>query len=409
MLVGAGLESVDLLGSEGQLGAVEVEDVLVGSQVGADLVVDGGLDIQDASFIGGGQAGLAQNLVAADIQAISLAQISGAQVGAGEVGSGLADGELDLAGGGRSLAIDDGAVGGDGNSGVDAVNAEILLHHGDDLSRHGAQAGGGGQHAGVRHSGHILVGQSVHRVGEHDGDPLTGSIAHGGIVIAAQQADDGSVGQDVLVPVGAGVAADFGRIADGGQQHLGDLSGGDGIVGTELAIAVALDQLGHAGVVDVALGPVAGHVGEQIAVLVVDALVVIAVVGDDIDHLGNLGTGDEPVGVEIALVVALHDVQDADQFDGFFALGVDVRSILILGLSISAGENRQCEDHRQSQRQREQFLQSAHGLFLLIFFGSGSSFPLLRTCFRKVPDLPYPAIIIIAPQKKVNRFAPNVT
>ena len=238
----------------------------------------------------------------------------------------------------------------------------ILLAQGDDLVT--LDGGALVQQTVAGDGDHGLVGVGVgQRVSEHDRDPLTGSIADGGVVVVVQQANDGSVRQDVLVPVGAGVAASLGIVADSGQQHLGSGSGGHGIVGTKGAVTAALDQLGHTAVVDVTGIPGgSGNVGEDLRVLIGDSLIILAVVLDDIDHLSDFGTGDGVIGTEVALSVALHDVQSVQQLNGVLAILVDAGGILV-GISlVGASKGRDGEDHRQSQGQRENFFQSAHGL-----------------------------------------------
>ena len=73
----------------------------------------------------------------------------------------------------------------------------------------------------------------------------------------------------------------------------------------------------------------------------------------------HFGAGDGGFGIELAVVVALHDIQAIQQFDSFLAVFVDAGGVLISGASVaSKGGDR--EDHRQSQSECEQFLKSAH-------------------------------------------------
>ena len=240
------------------------------------------------------------------------------------------------------------------------VQLVILIAELDELV--GASNSAGTEDAVVAGGQDGIKGVSIQQsVGEHDGDPLTGSSAVDVGLVAAQQANDGSIAQDILGPVGAHILTVSGIVADGGQQHLGRFSGLDGVGGIELAFA-AVDQAQSGQVVDVAGIPGgSGDISEQIRNSVGGSLVVVALVQDDIDHLGNFGTGDGGVGVEVTLLVTGHDVERIQQLNRLRGVLIDGSGILI-GVRSVASENRHGEDHGQSQAQREDLFESAHGL-----------------------------------------------
>ena len=229
----------------------------------------------------------------------------------------------------------------------------------------GAHVGDTGVITGGQQTGecgnHVPIGQSIEQhILQHDGDPLAGSGAGGVGLVAFQQTNGGGIVQNVFGPLGANIAAGLGVVTDGGQQHFGGFGGGDAGIGIKLAVATAGDQLGGGTVIDITLGPVAGgHIVEELAALVGGSAVILAVVQDDVDDLGHLGTGNGLFGHKLVLFVTPHDPQGVHQFDSALAVFVDLAGIHI-GISGIVGKSGDRQNHCQSQGECDQFLDLAH-------------------------------------------------
>ena len=132
---------------------------------------------------------------------------------------------------------------------------------------------------------------------------------------------------DVGSPGVAGEALVLGLVAQGNEQHLGQLDAGHVAVGGKLAAADAGDDALCGAGLDVALSPgsvgVVAHVAEGGGGVGADSGVLAAVQGHA-DHLGDLSAGDVALGLERAVGVTADDVQCSTSIDSL--------SVLDLGL-----------------------------------------------------------------------------
>ena len=111
------------------------------------------------------------------------------------------------------------------------------------------------------------------------------------------------------------------------------------------------------------------HVGKGSGASVVGHLVVQHVGHDD----GHLVAGDVGVGVELAVLVAGHNTDGLENFDGFLILlGRHI------GVARAGADYHQAHDHDGSQSQAKSPLQVSHSGFLLKFF---------RGDFLKIPRI----------------------
>ena len=201
--------------------------------------------------------------------------------------------------------------------------------------------------------------RSVDSVGHQAGCPLPGSGVVDGGQIVGGDGRSSAVAQHIGLPAVAGVALDVSAIADHAQQHLCQLNAGDVAVGIELAggafVPAAHDaQVG--GVVDVAFSPVArGNIGVNGIAFESSGLVVLAVVLQDVDHLGGLGPSHVSGRVEVALLVALEDVESCQQLDVLNQGSID------LILVVERGPSHHGKRHSENHGQRKNFFQSSHG------------------------------------------------
>ena len=162
------------------------------------------------------------------------------------------------------------------------------------------------------------------------------------------------------------------EVTQGLHQHQSGLGSGDRLV---TAVGGGADTGSDA--VGVAGGYIGfspcGDIGKGAGALVV-GYAVVHQVGHD--H-GHLITGDQCVGVEVAVLVAGHNTDFLENFDGF---------LILLGRHIVVGragaDYHQAHDHDGSQSQAKGPLQVSHSGFLLKFFGP-------RTCaaFRTISQL----------------------
>ena len=148
------------------------------------------------------------------------------------------------------------------------------------------------------------------------------------------------------------------EVAQGLQQHQSGLASSDGVVAAEgLGVVAGDDAVGVTGS-HIGLGP-GGYVAEGRSALVAGHGVVQQV---GHDH-GHLITGDVGVGVEVAVLVAGHNTDGLENFDGF---------LILLGRHIdvarAGADYHQAHDHDGSQSQAKSPFQVSHSGFLLKFF-----------------------------------------
>ena len=200
---------------------------------------------------------------------------------------------------------------------------------------------------------HVTAGRSGH---DHAGQ----LIVEGGIGLTGQL-----IGTDS--PGGAGQTVSSGIVAQGGQDHLGGLQTGHIGAGIESAIAAAADDTQIIAVLDVALGPVALDVGKAGGTLYA-GVGVGAAVHSNSDHLGHLGTGHVPGGIEVAAVIlAVDDIEGNQNVDG-----IVVHDFIGINEVRRAGANRHhTNEHDAGQSQAQNALEVVHVLFPPFYFGRG--------------------------------------
>ena len=168
-------------------------------------------------------------------------------------------------------------------------------------------------------------------------------------------------------PVGTLKALDSGVVAHGHQQHLGRLQGGHGGGGVKLAVAAAGDDAGGVAVVDMALGPVAGDIGQAGVDALVQSAVVHALVHDDGEHLRHLSAVNIFGRTIGAVGLALDDAEGNQHGNG-----VLVHDLILIGEIVVAhsggGDNHHADEHDRRQSQAESPLEVSHLDFLLLNF-----------------------------------------
>ena len=233
-------------------------------------------------------------------------------------GTGNAAGDV---GGNRGTSGDHSAVDGD------LLALVRILHQGGLQGIHGVQAG-------------LLAGG--------------GTVAHE-LVVAVGQADLRGTAHDVDGPVGAGVALDGAVIAQSGQQHLQEGKAGQGALGPEGAVGVAVDQAGLHAVGDVAgKGGTHGHVleGSGLGAQGLSGGLAKHHAGDD---LGSSATGEGALRLEITIGITVDDLQCGHDVDGLsIRIAADVIAVAeVLG---AGADGDQRHGHHQSKHQRKELL-----------------------------------------------------
>ena len=377
LIVGA-FAGVGVLGNilvslvEGRLSSGVVEhDGELQTLVAGEVALAAEVQIE-LSVLAAGQAGLVlELLVGGDIGVVAgleldvLAGVAqGQHLGIHDVGvAGLAD---IVQGGGVVQGAD--VVLGDLQVGLalghDLLAVEVGLLVGDDHALDSLQAQVGGQvgvSLGV--AVELVVVHSGHQDGAEQqlGDYLAagGRAQQGGGDVAADLQGVGT-GGGLHSPVGAGKLVHL-AVANGPQDHRQGLIAGDGIVGPEAAVAVALDVLCIGAVVDVAGIPGAGgDVGKAVVVRVQGYLTVLHIAGGDaVDDGGNLSAGDGCLRLIAAVGVAPEHFQAGQDINGFAVSLVDVRLVA----ESRVGGDYEREAHNQSQGQCENLLKISHGGF----------------------------------------------
>ena len=125
-----------------------------------------------------------------------------------------------------------------------------------------------------------------------------------------------SVADNVDRPVVADIALNISVVADGDEQHLGSLNGGDVGVGSEGAVATTGDDALAVAILDVAFRPVTVDVLEVGGGALEGSRVDVAE-HDDGDHLRHLRTGDVAGGSEAAVGHTIDDAQSIQDVDSF--------------------------------------------------------------------------------------------
>ena len=230
---------------------------------------------------------------------------------------------------------------------------------------------------------HLDVQGVVHQQGR----VVAGQGGAGGGVQVVEDAQGGGQSGSADGPVVAGQALDAGVVAGGHQQHLGGLGAGDGGAGVEGAVAAAGDDAQAVAVVDVALSPVALHVGQAGVHPGVQAVHVGALVQDGGDHLRHLGTGHIARGIKVgAVFLTLDHAKDREQRNG-----VLVDDFVLIGEVVeapgSAGpDNHHADQHGGSQKQAESPFEVSHLDFLLLKFELPGAFRHELTSSAKYDD-----------------------
>ena len=219
--------------------------------------------------------------------------------------------------------------------------------------------------------GHVLAPGADHQSG------LDGVVGHLGGVVAGDGLRHAHVAQLVIqaglvgVAVGVGLpvvahqAEHIGVVADGGQEHLGGLAGGQGAAGIEVAGAVAVDDAHAGAVLDVRLGPVVINVGVGGDHLGAD-VGLHAAVHHEGDDLGHLGTGQGASGVVVAAVfLTVDDIQCHHGVDGLSVLDL-IRVGEIGGARSAGGDDHHADQHGGGHYQTESPLEVSHRKFLLL-------------------------------------------
>ena len=169
-------------------------------------------------------------------------------------------------------------------------------------------------------------------------------------------------------PVVAGQALELRVVAGGHQQHLGGLVAGNGSGGVKLAVAAAGDDAQAVAVVDIALSPVALHVGQAGVHPDIQAVHIGALIQDGGDHLRHLGTGHVAGGVKVRPVfLAVDHAQSSEHGNGIL-----VDDFVLVGKVVEArsagGDNHHADEHDRRQSQAESPLEVSHLDFLLLNF-----------------------------------------
>ena len=176
-------------------------------------------------------------------------------------------------------------------------------------------------------------------------------LTHAGVHIL-EQVDLVALSHGGQLPVAAEVAAVL-EVAQSLHQHQGRLSGGH-----TLAAAVG----GGAGAGGDAVGPAGGHIGLSPGRHVGEGRGV-GVSGHIVSHQvghdnGHLITGDILIGVEVAGLVAHHDANRLEHFNGFHIVGVG--HIRVAAARGAGAHHHQAGNHGRGETQAESTLQVSH-------------------------------------------------
>ena len=227
--------------------------------------------------------------------------------------------------------------------GDSGVLGHIADDHVTDLSANGT---GEGHHVGLQAVQHQLS------------DLVTGQSGLSVGVDAIKQLDVGSLTDGGDLPVIAEVVLVL-EVTQSLHDHQGSLSSGH-VAGT--VVQAVASTGGHALSVassHVGSGP-RGHVGEGVGATIVIVVQIQQVGHDDSD----LVTGNVSVGIEVTLLVAGHDADSLQDFNGFHIVGsLDVR------VARAGADNHHTNGHDGSQSQAQSPFQVSHSEFLLFYFG----------------------------------------
>ena len=253
------------------------------------------------------------------------------------------DGALSRAGGGGGLQIADGA-------GISLVAGDIIVGDLAGLYDHTVGVDLDGVVVSLDHAGLQSVQNQLSQVVAGHG------LGNAGVHIF-KQLDLASLldGGELPVVLEVGLILE---VAQGLHQHQSGLGGSDGVAAAEgLGVVAGDDAVGVAGG-HIGFSP-GGHISEGAGALVV-GYAVVQQVGHD--H-GHLVAGDLSVGVEVAVLVAGHDADFLENFDGFLILlGRHI------GVARAGADYHQAHDHDGSQSQAKSPFQVSHSGFLLKFF-----------------------------------------
>ena len=325
------------------------------------VAVHGGVS-QDSGLLDIQVDGLAQHVNgSADIEGLGLEGgvllAHGGVAGGGEDALAVVDGGLALLQGGVAV------IGSQGSPLVGHNNA-LHLDHAVLVGQDGAV---------VAVSDGVVVGgvalDHLHVQGVVDQQGRVIPVQGSGQILGEALEDALLVGADGHVdgPVGTLKALDSGVVAHGHQQHLGRLQGGHGGAGIKGAGAAAGNDAGGVAVVDVALGPVAGDIGQAGVDALVQSAVVHALVHDDGEHLRHLSAVNIFGRTIGAVGLALDDAEGNQHGNG-----VLVHDLILIGEIVVAhsggGDNHHADEHDRRQSQAESPLEVSHLDFLLLNF-----------------------------------------
>ena len=224
---------------------------------------------------------------------------------------------------------------------------DLLGRPADDDARTVTSGDGSAAAAGVGH--HV----GLQGVQAHLGGALTAQAAahHQPVLV---NAGGGGVRGNIHGPAGAGVALAVGIIAQGDQQHLGKGIAGELLGGVEVAVAGAGNDAQGDTVLNVGAAPAAGiHIGEG-AAGTAEAVRLITQ-----EHAGNEGggflTGEDTVGVEGAVVVAVNDADGGHHVHGFL-----VADFTVVGEISRVCDGDEAHGHDKRHHQREDLFQIPH-------------------------------------------------
>ena len=224
---------------------------------------------------------------------------------------------------------------------------DLLGRPADDDARTVTSGDGSAAAAGVGH--HV----GLQGVQAHLGGALTAQAAahHQPVLV---NAGGGGVRGNIHGPAGAGVALAVGIIAQGDQQHLGEGIAGELLGGVEVAVAGTCNDAQGDTVLNVGAAPAAGiHIGEG-AAGTAEAVRLITQ-----EHAGNEGggflTGEDTVGVEGAVVVAVNDADGGHHVHGFL-----VADFTVVGEISRVCDGDEAHGHDKRHHQREDLFQIPH-------------------------------------------------
>ena len=357
------------IGIGGLLGAVDIDgDVLIQSQAqvaglaAGDEVGEGGTVGAGSQSLGNGSHGSAGD------QAVGVAVVDDGGTDIAGLGGDLHGGGADLGGAVGSvnsvqntLHSIQAVVSGGGQAGLILVAADVLLAHVKGVDRLLV-----GDKQGVEdHLSSVVAGQRigglhVQALGQRtDGAGLVGHVA---VVLGAAPLGGGlGVTHDVDGPVGVvGVATVSGVIAHGHQQHLGGLDNSHGLLGEEVALAVAGDDAVGVAELDVTLGPAVVNVG-QVGLGALEGALIHITHQEHGDQLGHGGAIHGSRGIVGAIRLALDDAQVDHQGDGLLVGDLIGVGKIGEGLVRSAGaDDHHAQEHDGGQSQTEDPLEVSH-------------------------------------------------